>query len=277
MQSAFSGRLAPVARRPTGGGNGCPGTAGRLLHPKGMQELVFPSAALVSIDHASLDDNALAGLAVRGDHEAFRHIMQRFGRLLYRIARGVVDDDTEAEDIVQETFVRAYRKLGTFRGDAPLRSWLVSILLNEARSQLRKRHPMVRPDQIDSSAPDPYWASRTRSGSAGGDPMSLAARDEIHRLLADAIERLPDTFRAVYLLRELEECSVEETAVRLAIKPQTVKTRLYRARRLLRESLGETLGAMFGDAFPFLGMRCAAMTAVLMAWLAVEENGGTGD
>lgn len=240
-----------------------------------MQELVPSSAAAVPIDHAALDDSALAELAVGGDHEAFRHIMQRFGRLLYRIARGAVDDDTEAEDIVQETFVRAYRKLDTFRGDAPLRTWLVSILLNEARSQLRRRRPMVQPEQIDSSAPDPYWASRAAAGN--GDPMSLVARDEIHRLLADAIGRLPDPYRAVYLLRDLEERSVEETAARLAIKPQTVKTRLHRARRLLRQSLGRTLGTMLGDAFPFLGVRCAAMTAVLMAWLAVEEGGGTGD
>jgi RNA polymerase sigma-70 factor (ECF subfamily) len=240
-----------------------------------MQELVPSPAAAVPIDHAALDEGTLVGLAVRGDHEAFRHIMQRFGRLLYRIARGAVDDDTEAEDIVQETFVRAYRKLGTFRGDAPLRTWLVSILLNEARSQLRRRRPMVQPEQIDSSAPDPYWASRVGAGS--GDPMSLAARAEIHRLLDDAIGQLPGPYRAVYLLRELDECSVEETAARLAIKPQTVKTRLHRARRLLRQSLEQTLGAMLGDAFPFLGMRCAGMTAVLMAWLAVEEGGGTDD
>ena len=88
---------------------------------------------------------------------------------------------------------------------------------------------------------------------------------------------MPDPYHAVYLLRELDECSVEETAARLAIKPQTVKTRLHRARRLLRQSLEQALGAMLGDAVPFLGMRCAAMTAVLMAWLAVEEGGGTDD
>lgn len=234
-----------------------------------------PSAVAVLIDYAVLDDNALVGLVGQGDHEAFRHIMQRFGRLLFRVARGVVDDDAEAEDIVQETFLRAYRKLDTFRGDAPLRTWLLSILLNEARSQLRKRHLMVRLDQIDSSVLEPYWASQTRSDAGAGDPVSLAARAEIHRLLAGAIERLPSAYRAVYRLRELEERSVEETAARLALKPQTVKTRLHRARRLLRQSLDETLGTMLSGTFPFLGMRCAGMTAVLMAWLAVEESNDT--
>lgn len=236
-----------------------------------------PPAVAVPIDYTALDGHALTGLVGRGDHEAFRHIMQRFGRLLFRVARGVVDDDAEAEDIVQETFLRAYRKLDTFRGDAPLRTWLLSILLNEARSRLRKRHPLVRLDQIDSSVPDPYWASRTRSGSAAGDPASLAARAEIRRLLADAIDRLPDPFRAVYRLREIEECSVEETAARLALKPQTVKTRLHRARRLLRKSLDETLGAMLADTFPFLGVRCAGMTAALMAWFAVERTSDAGE
>jgi len=236
-----------------------------------------PSAIAVLIDYAVLDDNALVGLVGRGDHKAFRHIMQRFGRLLFRVARGVVDDDAEAEDIVQETFLRAYRKLDTFRGDAPLRTWLLSILLNEARSQLRKRHLMVRLDQIDSSVLDPYWASQARSDVGAGDPVSLAARAEIHRLIAGAIERLPSAYRAVYRLRELEECSVEETAARLALKPQTVKTRLHRARRLLRQSLDETLGTILSDTFPFLGMRCAGMTAVLMAWLAVEGSSDTND
>ena len=237
-----------------------------------MQSPLLPSADAVSIDYIALDDDALVERVTRGDHEAFRHVVQRFGRLLFRMARGVIDDDAEAEDIVQETFVRAYRKLDTFRGDAPLRTWLVSILLNEARSQLRKRHRLVQLDQIDSSALDPYWTSQAHPGAGAGDPMSLTARAEIRRLLADAIARLPGPYRAVYRLREIEECSVEETAFRLGIKPQTVKTRLHRARRLLRQSLDETLGGMLSDTFPFLGVRCAGMTAVLMAWLALEED-----
>lgn len=221
-------------------------------------------------DYAELDDEALAAMARGGDREAFRQIMQRFGRYLFRIARAVVNDDPEAEDVVQEAFMRAYHRFDTFRGDAPLRTWLVSILLNEARSRLRRRHLMVGLEQITPSALDPGWEGHLQPAPGSTDPTSLAARVQIRRLLAGAIDDLPDPYRVVFVLREIEEYSVEETALRLAIKPQTVKTRLYRARRLLRKSLDGTLGGMLADTFPFLGARCAALTTVLMAWLAVE-------
>ncbi len=198
--------------------------------------------------------------------------MKRFGRHLYRIARGVVNDDMEAEDIVQEAFLKAYRRFDSFRGDAPLQTWLISILLNEARSRLRKRHKMVDLEQINAAALDPYWVSHSVSMSGGGDPVSLAAHAQIRRLLTVAISQLPEVYRTVYLLREIEECSMEETAERLGIKPQTVKTRLHRARRLLRKSLDQTLSGMLTESFPFFGARCADMTAVLLAWFEVETS-----
>lgn len=115
---------------------------------------------------------------------------------------------------------------------------------------------------------DPYWDDHLRPEAGAIDPASLAARAQIRHLLALAIDELPDAYRMVVMLREIEEYSVEETAVRLAIKPQTVKTRLYRVRRLLRKSLGETLGNMLAETFPFLGARCASLTATMMARLA---------
>ncbi len=242
-----------------------------------MQDPKPPRAKLVLLDYTGLDDDALAGMVRRGDREAFRHVMQRFGRYLYRIARGVVNDESEAEDVVQEAFMRAFRRFDTFRGDAPLRTWLTSILLNEARSRLRKRQMMVGLDQVNPASMDPYWMSQIRTGSGGGDPAFLAAYAEIRSLLKGAIAKLPDRYRTVFILRDIEQCSVEETATRLAIKPQTVKTRLYRARRLLRKSLDETLGDMLADTFPFLGARCASMTTALMAWLAVEAVYGPAD
>jgi RNA polymerase sigma-70 factor (ECF subfamily) len=253
------------------------GTDWRRLHPKAMHKSMPRSVNAVSIDYQALEDDALVEQVRCGNQEAFRHITQRHGRLLFRIALGVVGDDTEAEDVVQEAFVSAYRKLATFRGEAPLRSWLISILLNAARNRLRRRHQMVGLEQIDPSALDPYWASQSQSGFGAGDPVSLVARAEIRRLLADAIDRLPDAFRAVYRLRELEECSVEETAARLGLKPQTVKTRLHRARRLLRDALDEILGSMLADTFPFLGVRCASLTTAVMAWVEVEATAGTED
>ncbi|MEO7065962.1 MAG: RNA polymerase sigma factor [Rhodanobacter sp.] len=239
-----------------------------------MQRSTPPSFNTVSIDYTVLDDGALVALVRTGDREAFRHIVQRFRQHLYRIARGVVNDDGEAEDIVQEAFLSAYRKFDAFRGDASLRTWLISILLNEARSRLRKRHTTVGLEQVSSSVLDPYWVSRSDPSLGGGDPALHAAHAEIRRLLQGAIDQLPDPYRAVYQLREIEECSVEETATRLALNPQTVKTRLHRARRLLRHSLDATLSTMLTDTFPFLGVRCESMTTVLMAWLAAEASWG---
>lgn len=229
------------------------------------------------LDDAELDDVALAAMVRSGDREAFRRVMQRYGRRLFRIARGVVNDDTEAEDIVQDAFLHAYHRFDTFRGDAPLGTWLTSILLNEARGRLRKRRVMVGLEQITPSAVDPYWESHARPESDGADPALLAAHAQIRHLLDLAIDRLPDSYRVVFVLREIEECSVEETAKRLAIRPQTVKTRLHRARRLLRKSLGESLGNMLADTFPFLGVRCASLTAATMAWLAAEVDDGSAD
>ena len=230
---------------------------------------MFPPANQLQVCE-TLDDETLALLVKRGDHEAFRCIMQRFGGHLYRIARGVVKDDAEAEDIVQDAFMRAYHKINSFRGDAPFRTWLVSILLNEARSRLRKRHTMVGLEQIGELSPDSYWISHSRSESEGAGPASLAARAEIRSLLKGAIDELPESYRNVYVLRDIEGHSVLETASHLAIKPQTVRTRLYRARRLLRKSLHRSLGGMLTGTFPFLGPRCARMAERMGTWLAAE-------
>jgi RNA polymerase sigma-70 factor (ECF subfamily) len=231
-----------------------------------------PPADVVAADDESPDDRVLAARVRSGQHGAFRQLMQRFDRHLFRIARGVIHDDTEAEDVVQEAYARAYHKLDTFRGDAPLRTWLTSILLNEARSRLRKRRSMVGLEQMDESSLDPYWATQSSTRFGSEDPAALAAHAEIRRLIERAVDALPDAFRTVYVLREIEECSVEETASRLALKPETVKTRLHRARRLLRTSLHETLATSLTGTFPFMGRRCADMTTVLMAWLAVEAT-----
>lgn len=220
----------------------------------------------------TLDGDELALLVQQGDDVAFRSIMQRFSGHLYRIARGVVNDDSEAEDIVQEAFMSAYRKMGSFRRDAPLRTWLVSILLNEARSRLRKRHNMVSLEYVRPSSVDPYWASQSHLGSVGDNPASLAAHEEIRVLLSDAISELPDAYRSVYVLRDVQGFSVQETADRLAIKPQTVRTRLHRARRMLRSSLHEMFDSLVGGAFPFLGARCLRMTTTVMAGLAAGNG-----
>lgn len=230
-------------------------------------------AHIASVDYAALDDNALVALVRGGQREAFRHIMQRCNQRLFRIARSVIGEDSEAEDVLQESYMRAYSKLDMFRGDSTLLTWLTSIVLNEARGRLRKRHTMVDLEQVDAAPDDTHQILRFPSRFGSEDPAVSAARAQVRHLLEDAIDTLPDAFRTVYMMREVEECTVEETAVALEIKPETVKTRLYRARRLLRSSLQGSLAASMSEAFPFMGVRCARVTDAVMARLESEQAG----
>ncbi|MEO7071900.1 MAG: RNA polymerase sigma factor [Rhodanobacter sp.] len=230
---------------------------------------VHPPA--IALDFANLDDNELVAQVLDGHREAFAHIMQRCNQRLYRVARSVVGNDTEAEDVLQDAYLHAYRKLASFRGDAALLTWLTSIVLNEARGRLRRRHNMVGLEQVDIAAQDSHVvAFPTRFGSE--DPVVGAARAQIRHLLERAIDELPPAFRTVYILREVEELSVEETALQLDIKPETVKTRLFRARRQLRGSLQGALASTMSDAFPFMGERCARVTAAVMARIETMDD-----
>lgn len=219
------------------------------------------------VDYAALDDMALVQLARRGRREAFRHIMQRCNQRLFRVARGVVNDDAEAEDVVQEAYVRAFEKLSSFRGDAALLTWMTRIVLNEAHGRLRRRRRTVDVEQIDASQSDAAKVVAFPSQFGSEDPAAAAARGEIRRLMERAIDGLPEGFRIVFVMREIEQCTVEETAASLGLRAETVKTRLHRARRLLRTALQDTLAATLHDAFPFLGARCDRMTATVLGRL----------
>jgi RNA polymerase sigma-70 factor (ECF subfamily) len=229
-------------------------------------------AHLESVDYAALDDHALVDMVRGGRREAFRHIMQRCNQRLFRVARAVLGEDSEAEDVLQESYMSAYRKLDSFRGDSTLLTWMTSIVLNEARGRLRKRHHMVGLEQIDAAPDDTHQVIQFPSKFGSEDPAVSAARAQIRRLLEHAIDELPPAFRTVYMMREVEECSVEETASLLDIKPETVKTRLHRARRQLRASLQGTLAATMSEAFPFMGVRCARVTDAVMARLDAEQT-----
>jgi RNA polymerase sigma-70 factor (ECF subfamily) len=218
----------------------------------------------LAVDYAALDDNALAARVQRGDREAFRHIIKRCNQRLFRAARAVVGSDAEAEDVVQEAYVDAYAKLGGFRGESALLTWLTRIVLNEAYGRLRQRHANVDVGQIDAAQLEPGNVIAFPSHPSNSDPAAALARDLVRRLLARALDALPEPFRVVYILREIEECSVEDTATALGLRPETVKTRLFRARRQLRAALQDTLASSLGDAFPFLGPRCDRITACVM-------------
>ena len=216
------------------------------------------------LDYAALPEAELAAHARAGDREAFRAIMQRCNQRLFRTARSILRDDAEAEDVLQEAYTRAFKAIAGFRGEAGLATWLTRIVLNEARGRLRARRTTVELDEVEAAqASGQVLMFPTRP--AGEDPEGSAARAEIRRLLERAVDDLPEAFRVVFILREVEECTVEETAEALAIKPQTVKTRLHRARRLLREALDSQLAGALTGAYPFLGARCARITEAVLA------------
>ena len=212
------------------------------------------------VDFATLDDATLVALARAGRREAFRTIMQRCNRRLFRVARGVVHDDAEAEDVVQAAYVSAFEHLAEFRGEASLATWLTRIVLNEANGRLRARKPTVEFDTIESLQGEGGRVIAFPSRFGSEDPAAGAARSQVRRLLEHAVDELPEPFRIVFVMREIEECSVEDTATSLGLKPETVKTRLHRARRMLRAALHDTLATTMTDAFPFLGARCDRMT-----------------
>ena len=222
----------------------------------------------LAVDYAALGDAELVACARRGDREAFRQIMRRGNQRLFRIARGVLNDDAEAEDAVQEAWTAAFAKLHGFRGEASLLTWMTRIVLNECYGRLRRRKPTVGIEQIEAA--QQHGDGRVlmfpnRYGSE--DPAADASRAQMRALIERAVAALPEPFRVVFVMRDIEECSIEETASALGIRTETVKTRLHRARRLLRTALHDNLATALNDAFPFLGPRCDRMTEAVLARL----------
>jgi RNA polymerase sigma-70 factor (ECF subfamily) len=222
-----------------------------------------------AIAYDSLPEAALADLARGGDRLAFAEVMQRCNQRLFRIARAVVGDDAEAEDVLQEAYTRAFAAIGGFRGEAGLATWLTRIVLNEARGRLRRRRPQAPIEEIEVAQAARILPFPGRP--AVDDPEREAARDEIRRIVERAVDDLPEPFRLIFILREVEELSVEETAAQLQIRPETVKTRLHRARRRLREALDERLSDAITGAFPFLGERCNRITGAVLKRLEAKS------
>lgn len=182
---------------------------------------------------------------------------------LFRVARSVVRDDSEAEDVLQEAYTRAFSGLSGFRGDASLATWLTTITLNEARGRLRRRHHLPL-EAVEAGEKESGRVIMFPSSGQGANPEIDAAQMQARRLLEAAVDELPESFRVVFILREIDELSIEDTAQSLGIRPETVKTRLHRARRLLRQSLTHSFGSVAKDAFPFLGARCGRTTEAVL-------------
>jgi RNA polymerase sigma factor (sigma-70 family) len=224
-----------------------------------------------ALEYAHLPEAELVGIARIGDHGAFRAIMTRCNQRLFRIARAVMRDNAEAEDVLQEAYTRAFAAIAGFRGEAGIATWLTRIVLNEAHGRLRRRRPMVELDQVEA-AQESAQVLTFPHVVPSNDPEADAARAQIRRILERAIDDLPEAFRLVFILREVEGLSAEATAGHLNLKVETVKTRLHRARRRLREALDDQLADVMVGAYPFLGARCARITEAVLARLSAAPG-----
>lgn len=221
-----------------------------------------------------IPDDELVPFVASGDEAAVRLLMRRYNQKLFRAARSILRDDAEAEDALQDGWLQAYRAMPTFRGDAKLSTWLVRIVANEALQRRRKvrRTAEVIPMSIDDEAGERPVIAEARDESASAAPETEALRGEMRRMLEKRIDLLPDAFREVFVLRAVEEMSVEETAAALEIPEATVRTRFFRARSLLRESLAREVDTAMEGSYEFMGARCDAMANRVIERLRVEAR-----
>jgi RNA polymerase sigma-70 factor, ECF subfamily len=222
------------------------------------------------MDMDEAGDGELLERARQGHPDAFSTLIRRHDRYLYRVARSVLRNDDDAEDVVQQTYLQAFANLVDFRGEANLRTWLTRIALNDALQRRRRQRSTVELDQLDA-ARERIRSDVVLSSLTMPTPEHAAARSQIREILERAIDELPPAFRIVLIMRDVEEASVNETASALAIKPETVRTRLHRARRILRDSLGEQFAAVLKDVFPFERPRCDALVRRLLIGVSGAE------
>ena len=212
-----------------------------------------------------LPDAVVAQRVWGGEPALFELIMRRYNRRLFRIARGILGNDADAEDAVQEAYVCAYFKLRQFRGPEGFASWLCQIATNEALMRCRSR-PRLEPAPLEAldEAPNQEATVSDRRTSQE-DPEAQLHERQLHGLLEKAIDALPVVYRAAFVLREVEQMSLAETAQCLGIEAATVKTRVHRARRLLQKDLTGELASALSGAYPFDGARCDRLVAAVFA------------
>ncbi|WP_371767770.1 RNA polymerase sigma factor [Massilia sp.] len=221
---------------------------------------------------SSLDDDALLRRIRAGDRDAFSDLMRRFNRRLYRVARSVLRDDAEAEDALQDAYLQAYRALPAFRGESALGTWLTRIVVNAALMRQRKTGRLA--DVIELGADfgsDDAILPRDRLDEPA-QPELAALRAQTRRLIETGIDKLPAAFRTVFVLRAVEELTVEETAATLDIPESTVRTRYFRARAMLREALAREIDFAIEDAFGFDGARCDRIVDAVRRRLDAEPS-----
>lgn len=197
----------------------------------------------------------LVARAAAGDEAAFETIMRSHNQLLFRTARSILKSESEAEDAVQDAFLRAWLALDSFRAESKLSTWLVRIVTNEALGRLRRSKVRTIPLEEAMTSPDPKM-QLALADTPGRGPEQTASRSQVRSLIEQQIDLLPDDFRTVFMLSAVEGLSAVDIAEALDIPAATVRTRAHRARKLLREGLVGKVEAGLGGVFAFDGERC---------------------
>lgn len=228
-----------------------------------------PKSNHLAVSDATSDADLVA-YSVAGHDAAFALIMRRYNRLLFRTARSILKNDDDTQDAVQEAYLKAWRALAGFRADAKLSTWLTRIVVNEALGRLRQQGGLVVPmnSAIDAEG-EPVEAPMP--SDPDDQPEREVMRAQVRKQIEARIDTLPDQFRTVFMLRGVEELSVEEVAEVLAIPQATVRSRFFRARGLLREGLARDIDMATADAFSFAGPRCDAIVAGVLRTIAHER------
>jgi RNA polymerase sigma factor (sigma-70 family) len=225
----------------------------------------------------SVDDLELIGKIGHRDQWAFETLMRRYNGRLFRVARAILKDDAEAEDALQDAYIEVLRHSGDFRGASELSTWLTRITINQALMRLRRqrRDRIVVPfGERQRESPEPTPAASGERDMADHrieSPPNAAWRAEVRALLERRIDELPVAFRTVFVMREVEDMTVDETAACLGIPPATVRTRHFRARALLRESLAREIDTATTDVFAFAGARCDRVVRNVLARLGTAD------
>jgi RNA polymerase sigma factor (sigma-70 family) len=225
----------------------------------------------VALSDAAFDELSVAQRVAGGEAAAFELLMRRYNRRLYRLARAALGDDAEAKDALQDAYLCAYRSMGRFRGEAALSTWLSRLVLNECSA--RRRRSLRRDNIVSIVSTDQSVEALTSVPDSGESPHDHTARLQMRRAIERKVSELPEALRLVFMLRSIEELSVEETADTLLISPDAVRSRHFRAKGMLREALAKEIDLAHGDVFDFGGACCDRMVATVLAGIALGTIG----
>lgn len=217
-------------------------------------------------------DAELVSLSMAGSNPAFALIMRRHNRLLFRTARSILKNDDDTQEAVQEAYLLAWHALATFRTEARLSTWLVRIVINEALGRLRRqgRQPARVVPLHGAMNDDADILEMQMPANPDDQPDSALMRTQVRQQIEARIDTLPDAFRTVFMLRGVQDLSVEEVAMALGLPEATVRSRYFRARSLLREGLSRDIDMAMADAFSFAGERCDHIVTGVLARIAEE-------